>query len=93
MADIVAAHPDLEMLESGKCRCKLTGHEMVPNKDVIEVRDRDPAAPTPPPLTLSAHAAPRCAGTPQRQKVQQGQGACSGERVRLCAARAAHRAE
>ena len=36
-AELVAAHPDLEMLESGKCRCKLTGHEMAPNKDVVEV--------------------------------------------------------
>ena len=33
----IAAHPDLEMTESGKCRCKLTGHEMVPQKTVVEV--------------------------------------------------------
>lgn len=30
-------HEDLELLESGKCRCKVTGHEMKPLKDVVEV--------------------------------------------------------
>lgn len=34
----IEAHADLEMMESGKCRCKLTGHEMVPHKAVVEVR-------------------------------------------------------
>jgi hypothetical protein len=58
MAEIVAAHPDLEMLESGKCRCKLTGHEMAPKKEVIEVRDRNPAAP---PRRAEHRAAPRSA--------------------------------
>ena len=32
----IAEHPDLEMMESGKCRCKLTGHEMLPQKAVVE---------------------------------------------------------
>jgi hypothetical protein len=35
--DFVASHPDLEMLETGKCRCRLTGHEMATQKDVVEV--------------------------------------------------------
>ena len=34
----IAEHPDLEMMESGKCRCKRTGHEMLPQKTVIEVQ-------------------------------------------------------
>lgn len=34
----IQAHHDLEMLESGKVRCKLTGHEMAPMKEVVEVR-------------------------------------------------------
>jgi len=30
-------HPDLEMIEeSGKIRCKSTGHEMAPAKDVVD---------------------------------------------------------
>jgi hypothetical protein len=31
-------HTDLEMLPSGKCRCKLTGHEMVAVVSVAEVK-------------------------------------------------------
>jgi len=32
----ITEHPDLEMMESGKCRCKLTGHEMLPQQAVVE---------------------------------------------------------
>ena len=35
-AELVAAHADLEMTQTGKCRCKVTGHEMVPQRGVIE---------------------------------------------------------
>jgi hypothetical protein len=35
-ASFIEAHADLDMMESGKCRCKLTGHEMVPHKAVVE---------------------------------------------------------
>ncbi len=34
----IDAHPDLEQLESGKVRCKITGHEMAPTKEVVEVK-------------------------------------------------------
>ncbi|EKX44393.1 hypothetical protein GUITHDRAFT_57834, partial [Guillardia theta CCMP2712] len=32
----INSHPDLEMLENGKCKCKITGHEMLPKKDIVE---------------------------------------------------------
>jgi hypothetical protein len=32
----ITEHPDLEMMESGKYRCKLTGHEMLPQQAVVE---------------------------------------------------------
>ena len=37
----VDAHADLEMLESGKVKCRVTGHEMVATKEVVEVRHDD----------------------------------------------------
>ena len=36
-AEYVAKHQDLELLPSGKCRCKLTGHEMGPVMSLVEV--------------------------------------------------------
>ena len=34
----ISAHADLEMIEeSGKVRCKSTGHEMAPSKEAVEV--------------------------------------------------------
>jgi hypothetical protein len=33
----IDAHQDLELLDSGKVRCKITGHEMKPTKDVVDV--------------------------------------------------------
>ena len=35
--EYLSTHSDLEMLPSGKCRCKVTGHEMVANKSIAEV--------------------------------------------------------
>jgi hypothetical protein len=37
LSSFIAAHADLEMTQAGKCRCKVTGHEMVPQKAVVEV--------------------------------------------------------
>jgi hypothetical protein len=34
----LSSHADLEMIPSGKCRCKVTGHEMCPVKSIAEVR-------------------------------------------------------
>lgn len=33
----VDAHHDLEMMESGKVKCKVTGHEMVATKELVDV--------------------------------------------------------
>jgi len=33
----IAARSDLEMTENGKCRCRVPGHEIVPQKDIVEV--------------------------------------------------------
>ena len=38
----IKAHADLEMIEeSGKVRCKSTGHEMAPSKEAVEVSPSD----------------------------------------------------
>jgi len=41
-APAFAQHEDLEVTASGKCRCKITGHEMAMQQGVVEV-GRDPA--------------------------------------------------